>query len=164
MSRPDISFQASQSLHNFLQAKMRRYDVMIGVLEDGPSAKWKKEQKSLAGGPANKVAGRNKEVTLRALMAKWNAVYNLLLAPWRKADNKEVVEVIGRMAADMGTSGRQKQAFLSAVQAAVRNPITRGDYGKNSPEWAKAKGFNRLLINTGTLFNNIKARFKNYVS
>lgn len=161
MSRPDISFQASQSLHQFLQSKMRRYDVTVGVLEDGPSAKWKKEQKSLAGGPANRIAGQNKEVTLRALMAKWNAVYNLLLAPWRKADNKEVVEVIGRMAADIGTSGKQKQAFLNAVQAVVRNPILRGDYGDNSKEWAKAKGFNRLLINTGRLFQHIKARFKN---
>lgn len=161
MSEPDLQFQATESLYSFLQKRIRRYDVMAGVVEDGPEKKWKRERKDFHGGPANKTAGNSKKSTLREVFAKWNLRYQLLLAPLRAEGNKDVVEVIGRMVADLGTSGRQRQQFLNAVQALIRNPIMRGDYGKNSKEWAKAKGFNRLLINTGAMFNAIKARFKN---
>lgn len=163
MSKPDLEFLASERLTSFIGKRLGKYDVEVGVLEDGPEKNWKRQQKSFHGGPANKTAGNNKNETLRAVFAKWNLRYQLLLAPLRAAGNKDVVEVIGRMVADLGTLGKQKQQFLNAVQALIRNPIMRGDYGKNSKEWAKAKGFNRLLINTGAMFNAIKARFKNHV-
>lgn len=161
MSKPDLQFQASERLTSFIGKRLGKYEVEVGILEDGPEKKWKPEQKNFHGGPANKTAGNAKDSTLRDVFAKWNLRYQLLLAPLRAAGNKDVVEVIGRMVADLGTLGKQKQQFLNAVQALIRNPIMRGDYGKNSKEWAKAKGFNRLLINTGAMFNAIKARFKN---
>ncbi len=163
MSGQDVKFQAVERLNSFLSKRLGKYEVEVGLLEDAPAAKWKKERKRLAGGPANKEAGSDKNTTLREVFAHWAQVYNLLLAPLRAEGNKDVVEVIGRMVADLVTLGRQKQQFLNAVQALIRNPISRGDYGKNSKEWAKAKGFNRLLINTGKMFKNIKARFKNRV-
>lgn len=159
--KPDLQFLASERLTNFVGKRLGKYEVEVGILEDGPEKKWKREQKNLAGGPANKTAGTNKNVTLREVFAKWNLRYQLLLAPLRAAGNKDVEEVIGRMVADLGTLGRLKQQFLNAVQALIRNPITRGEYGRNSKAWAKAKGFNRLLINTGAMFKAIKARFKN---
>ena len=51
-----------------------------------------------------------------------------------------------------------RQRIINAVQAVVRNPILRGAYGKNSAKTAKTKGFNKLLMDTGQLFKNIKAR------
>jgi hypothetical protein len=48
--------------------------------------------------------------------------------------------------------------LTNAIQAIVRNPILRGDYGRNNLFTQKVKGFNRLMIDTGQFFNNIKAR------
>lgn len=163
MSKPDLEFLASERLRSFIGKRLGKHEVEVGVLEDGPEKKWKKQQKNFHGGPANKTAGNNDNETLREVFAKWNLRYQLLLAPLRAAGNKDVVEVIGRMVANMGTLGKQKQQFLNAVQALIRNPIMRGDYGRNNRKWAKIKGFNRLLINTGAMFNSIKARFKNHV-
>jgi hypothetical protein len=44
------------------------------------------------------------------------------------------------------------------LQAIVRNPILRGDYGKNKKETIKRKGFDRYMIDTGQFFNSIIAR------
>lgn len=43
------------------------------------------------------------------------------------------------------------------VQAIVRNPILRGDYGGNSELTKLKKGFDRLMIDSGQFFNSIRA-------
>lgn len=155
----DVKF-TPPNLGPMIQRDLNKYGVEVGILEDGPAAKWKKEQKRYAGGPANKIAGKDKSTTLAAVFRKFDMAFNLLLGPWRKPDNKDVVMTVGQMMADLSVSGHRRQQFLNASQAVVRNPILRGDYGQNSREWAKRKGFNRLLINTATMFKNIKARMK----
>lgn len=47
----------------------------------------------------------------------------------------------------------------NAGRALVRNPILRSRYGSNKASTAKEKGFNHYGMDTGTLFNNIKAEF-----
>lgn len=163
MSKPDLEFLASERLTSFIGKRLGKYDVEVGVLEDGPEKNWKRQQKSFHGGPANKTAGNNKNETLRAVFAKWNLRYQLLLAPWRNPDNQTVVTIVRRLTEALTKGGMPTNHLPNAVQGAIRNPIMRGDYGKNSKEWAKAKGFNRLLINTGAMFNAIKARFKKHV-
>lgn len=44
------------------------------------------------------------------------------------------------------------------LQAIVRNPIARGDYGRNKTRTAQRKGFNRLMIDTAQMFRAIKAK------
>jgi hypothetical protein len=44
------------------------------------------------------------------------------------------------------------------VQAIVRNPILRQDYGTNEARTADAKGFDRHLIDTSQMFRALKAR------
>jgi hypothetical protein len=44
------------------------------------------------------------------------------------------------------------------LQAIVRNPILRGDYGHNKKKTADAKGFDRHLFDTGQMFKAIKAK------
>lgn len=158
----DIDFKIDD-LGRFIQKDLDKYESEIGILEDKPAAKWKGPQRTLYGGPANKQAGQNKETTLRALMAKFNNTYNILLAPWQSAENKDVLRVIDRMVADINKGGKMKQSFLNAMQAVVRNPILRGDYGDNTKATEATKGFNRLMINTGKFFSNIKVRFTKHV-
>lgn len=147
-----------ESLNRFLNERLKRFDVNVGVQTDGPSAYAKNgvQAGQLAGGPRNRQAGQNKSVTLRALMQAFNVRYHLLLAPWRSAANKDVTRVVQEIARNLKTKGDLRR-FINASQAVVRNPLARGDYGDNSPWWAKIKGFNRLMINTGKFFNSIKA-------
>lgn len=158
----DIDFKIDD-LGLFIQKQLDKYESEAGILEDKPAAKWKDPQRTFYGGPANRQAGQNKETTLRALMAKFNATYNILLAPWQSAENKDVLVVVKKMAEDIAKGGRLKNDFINAMQAVVRNPILRGDYGDNTKETEKTKGFNRLMINTGKFFSNIKVRLTKHV-
>lgn len=158
MSTEPVTFHPPP-LGPFIQQELDKYGVEVGIFEDRPAANWKKEQKQFAGGPANKVAGKS-EASLQEIFKKFDVEFNLLLSPWRNPDNDDVVKLIGQMIADMSVNGNRRQPFLNAAQAVVRNPILRGDYGENSKEWAKKKGFNRLFINTATMFKAIIARMK----
>lgn len=154
----NTNWSTEQRINNFLNTRLKRFDVNVGVRTDGPSAYAKNGVRAgqLAGGPRNRQRGPNKAVTVRAIMEMFNERYNLLLAPWRAAANKDVTRVVEEIARSLRTPGDMRR-FLNAAQAVVRNPIARGDYGENSERWAKIKGFNRLLINTGKFFTSIKA-------
>ena len=156
----NVQFKASEKLARMLNTRLSGFDIEVGILQDGPVAKWKRERAGdLAGGPRNKQAGTSNQMTLRKQLGKFNVMYNLLLAPWRSKDNKDILVLIREMARSGLKAGGGRRRFLNAAQAVVRNPIARAEYGDNTAGWAKAKGFNRLLINTGRLFNSIKARF-----
>lgn len=128
-------------------------------MADGPEKKWKRERKNFYGGPANKIAGVDTKSNIREVFAKLNLRYQLLLAPWRNANSKEQVQVAKELVNSLNAGGKPTNAMRNAIQAVIRGPIQRGEYGNNSKGWAAIKGFNRLLINTGTLFRAIKARF-----
>lgn len=156
----NAKFHTSESLTRFLNTRLRGFDVEVGILENKPAAKWKHQQAGqLAGGPRNRQGGSNKEVSLQALMDKFNTAFNILLAPWRKESNKDIVLLIREMVRNLANKSDRRR-FLNTAQAVVRNPISRGEYGKNSAAWAHIKGFNRLMINTGRFFTAIRARFK----
>jgi hypothetical protein len=54
----------------------------------------------------------------------------------------------------------KRLGFETCLQAIVRNPILKGEYGRNSRLTQKIKGFNRYMIDTAQLFKNIKADVK----
>lgn len=145
-------------LKNEIIKRLGAYSVEVGILVDGPEkSAVAGTKKSFHGGPARK-SGKASGVSIRTVLEKFDAVYNLLYGAWARENNKDVAMVVKEMIVDMNKSTADKRRFLNAAQAVVRNPILRGDYGQNSPQTAKIKGFNRLLIDTGTMFNNIKAR------
>jgi hypothetical protein len=51
----------------------------------------------------------------------------------------------------------EKKRAENLLQAVVRNPMLRGDYGPNAPLTKKIKGFDRAMIDTAQLFKAIKA-------
>lgn len=156
----DIQIQLG-NLKGLVQADLDKFSVQVGVLEDKPAAKWKGPYRPFFGGKANKQAGLDKNITLRELLSKLEAVYNLLAGPWKDDGNKDVVEVTQEIQSSLAKSRAHvadRRRFENAAQAVVRNPILRGDYGHNSKVWQEKKGFDRLLINTGKLFSHIRAR------
>lgn len=150
------------NLKREIMRRMGSYEIEIGALTDRPERIAKKEQKRFFGGPANK-AGKNSNTTVRAVLQRMDAAFNLLLAPWSNPSNKNVALVLKEILVDMNKSHGDNKRIENAALTTVRNSILRGEYGSNSPETIKQKGFDRLLINTGTMFSSIKARLKKRV-
>lgn len=159
----DIAFVAKQKLSVFLPKNLNRYTVQAGVLEDKPAAKPAEGTTRRPMGEVRKRKGQAQGVSLRDLMAKFNTSYNILLAPWRNPNNKEVAQVVDDIAKDLNHKGRWLARIKAGVQAVIRNPIKRKEYGSNTQATQKRKGFDWLFVQTGKLFENIKVEFLNRV-
>lgn len=158
-----INSKASLKLDGRLakQAKgaIERYNFDVGVIHDRQHMKAGKGQKNLAGGPSRKISRKASGLTIAEVseeVRKQTGV-NFYTRPFRSKKNRELVRFV-RDFFQVVSGRKQAKQLENSLQAIVRNPIMRGDYGSNKSLTAKIKGFNRLLIDTGQLFKAIKAR------
>lgn len=151
----DRSFKAE------VRKKIERHLFDVGVLENRPHrAPAPGALKTLAGGPARRASGRVAGTT--ASVAKFVQA-RLHTDIFRRAIRKPKNRDIARFATAFfktALRGENPNRAVNLMQAIVRNPILRGDYGRNSASAAKSKGFSRLFIDTGQLFRAIRARTK----
>lgn len=142
--------------------------MQVGVFNNiprkAPDSGKKTRLGTLAGGPIR--LGRKASMsTSTEVASELQAKYHWLDRPFRASSiqSKETIafsnyflQCIAAGKKDASTLKR----IANLIQAIVRNPITRGEYGGNSVEWAKIKGFNRLLFDTGQFFKSIIAKVK----
>ncbi len=155
------SVKINGKFRKHLKGVIERRNFEVGVLQDRPHkipAKGK-GTKTLAGGPARKIGRKSSEFTISEVSnrVRKQTGINFYTRPFRMKQNKEIIRFVKVFFNSLTGRGTTKQ-LENALQAIVRNPITRGDYGKNKGLTAKIKGFNRLLIDTGQLFKAIRAR------
>lgn len=151
-----------------LARRIEGVEFEVGVLEEKPHMQpvdqglyGVPQLKNYAGGPVRKTSRVPGDSTTGEVlvqnMERMNR--NILLEPFQKK-NSDILKftnyflryIVGR---DQ-TSGVKRIENL--LQAIVRNPILRQEYGKNTPQTADAKGFDRLLFDTGQMFKAIRAR------
>ncbi len=171
-----------------VRARIERFDLNVGIIEDGPHrnplTKKEIEGKNLsaikraakadkatpakfhaignyAGGPVRK-AGRKIGGTLSEVSksVREKLGINFYTAPFRKPSLKsvELQRFLKAFVAYVRDDKSGVRRIENTMQAVVRNPILRGEYGSNSTAAANTKGFDRLLIDTGQLFKAIIAR------
>lgn len=160
-----------KGLDQVLQGKFDKYQFQVGILQNkqhyAPARKlvgfrngnpvYEKSWYNFAGIQLLR-AGNKVDGTLKGVAKEMDEAYKWLRRPWEISKNKDLIGIIHYIVEDI--NGREnKQRILNGIQAVVRNPILRGDYGKNSRKRAKEKGFNKLMMATGQFFKNIKARF-----
>lgn len=164
-----VSFRIKLDRRFEAQAKGRieKFYFDVGVLEDRPHkapVSQKKGLKSFAGGPARKVGRKNYGLTVADVSERLRKEtrINFYTRPWKMKKNADLVLFVRSFMRIISQGGklREKKRLENALQAIVRNPILRGDYGSNSAATQKTKGFNRLMIDTGQLFRAIKARVR----
>ena len=156
-----------KGLSKMIEGELGKYKFQVGILENKPhylpaqgDATLTRGQNiyySYAGLKLRKPSSFRYSGTLFSVAKDMDEAFKWLRKPFMLRSNADVLAVL-KYVVDNLNGKDSKQRIINAVQAVVRNPIMRGNYGKNSAKTSKAKGFNKLLMDTGQLFKNIKAR------
>jgi hypothetical protein len=169
-----LQIELSKKFQNKLRAKVNKYVFEVGVLDPSkPHYEPKKDDATLtgndpsmsanittyAGGPIRK-ASRAPTSTVGAVgkAMREHIGGNYLIDPFKKKD-----DAVNRMIKDFFKLifGKSKIRRLeNLLQAVVRNPILKGQYGSNLRYTVQVKGFDRYGFNTGQWFKSIKAKVK----
>lgn len=162
-----MKIQIDKRLKKTLKGTFEKYDFDVGVLTDKDHYQPKRGVRGLkgqdvlkiyAGGPARMQSRKKSSMNMSQLSEhiRKNLGINYLTEPFKKksSDIIKFANEFFRLA--LGKS--QKRRCENLLQAIVRNPILRGEYGNNSPLTIKIKGFDRFLIDTAQFFKNITAR------
>lgn len=115
---------------------------------------------TLAGGPARRLGKKSPQSVAQVSedLRKRTGI-NFYTKPFRSKGNRDILKFVRRFMEVCSGRGQVRQ-LENLLQAIIRNPIVRGDYGGNSDATAKSKGFNRFMIDTGQLFKAIVAKVK----
>ena len=161
-----MNIEIGKSWSKKLQGRVEKYQFEIGVLDDHEYRNAKNTPRFddpqlgyYAGGPIRKTENSKSDKTVGQIlvdnMKRLNI--NLLTDPFHRK-NSEILrftDAFLRMVAGKNISIRRIENLLQAI---VRNPILRGDYGNNSAITADEKGFDRHLIDTAQTFKAIKVK------
>lgn len=107
--------------------------------------------------------GRPSNVTIADISNFMRRKVNFYREPFRNRNSRDLIRFANsfvKFALANGGISANRRRLENLLQAIVRNPILRGDYGSNTPGQVRRKGFNRFLIDTGQLFKAIKARVR----
>lgn len=165
------AIKLSKGFRRRIEGRFSKYEFEVGVLNDGPHYRPQDSGalsqygignlKTLAGGPARKQTREPSGLSIADVSEenRKHLGFNYIRAAFRNrysADLLKFSDTFFKLAFGRGQIKRAE----NLLQAIVRNPITRGDYGVNTRATADIKGFDRLMIDTGQLFKALKARIK----
>lgn len=141
---------------------LNNQSVRVGILEDKKASgiNWKRGMRKNKNGikmwcKKNTSTGE----TLNDLLSKMEKQRGVLSKALSLAENKELIKVTN-LFAKMEKTELDIKSLQNACKAIVKNPILRGDYGKNSKKWIEKKGFDKYGIATGKTFDNIGAIYR----
>lgn len=150
-----------------LAGRVNGFEFEVGVLEDKPHYDpvetkmfGEAQTKNYAGGPARKQTRTAGPLTTAEVlienMKRMNI--NILLRPFQEKNSDILKFTDAFLKLVVRRPGINIKRVENLLQAIVRNPILRQEYGENSAATADAKGFNRKLIDTAQMFKAIQAR------
>lgn len=164
----DLKF--GNSFQRIMKQRIEGYEFEVGILSDGPHRNPVYtpiyQQPNLGNYAGDKVRKTTNQVgplsKAEIFIENMKRMgVNLLTNPFKSKSNSEIRKFTRdflRFAFKRGVSQRRLENLLQAI---VRNPILRQDYGPNTSATADSKGFDRHLIDTGQMFKSIRARLKN---
>lgn len=142
--------------------QIKGFEFEVGILKDQPHALAQKgATKNFARGPARKIArGKEGKASIGEIL-----IYNMkrtntdfLREPFKDktSDIMRFTKEFLKLA--FNHKGVNIKRVENLLQAVVRNPILKLDYGSNSSQAQKTKGFNRHLFDTAIMFKAIRAK------
>ena len=163
-----------KSFAKVLKNRLEGYEFEVGVLDDKTHLEPKSEggvyeYGVYAGGPIRKPGrktGKNFVGPSRPLPSTGEVLIanmerlgiNILARPFEETSS-DIIKFTTAFLRSAVARGSMKRVE-NLLQAVVRNPILRGEYGKTSRATADEKGFDRPMIDTAQMFKAIKAKVK----
>lgn len=143
-----------------ISKEIGNYNFEVGILSDQPKKMRKKgSSKNYAGLKVSAIGKTSPKVSLAQVAKYTDNQFKWLKKPFTLSKNKEVIAVVKEIASQVfSKKSTDNKRLENAVQAVIRNPILRGDYGSNALSTIKQKGFNKLGIDTAQMFKAIKAK------
>lgn len=164
-----MRLELDRRFQNKVKGRVERYRFEVGVLQDAQYKLPKRGERgkkgrdviaNYAGGPVRKKSRKDSGLSISEV-SKENRDrlgVNYLLEPFKK-DSSDIMKFVKEFF-KLVTGTSQGKRLTNLLQAVVRNPILRGEYGTNSTVTRRIKGFNRPMIDTAQLFKAIKAKVK----
>jgi hypothetical protein len=155
-----MKIQLDKRFKKNAQGIFEKYSFQVGVLDDRPHKQPGKGLKSYAGGPARKTSGKASGMSIADVseaLRKRTGI-NFYTKPFESVKNNKDILAFTKEFFNLCAGRSQPRRAETLLQAIVRNPILRGDYGKNTKVTAQIKGFNRFMIDTAQLFRAITAK------
>lgn len=150
-----------------VKRKIDGYEFEVGILQDKPHYDpvyhGLFEEPSLskyAGGPIRDKSNQLGPLTTGQILIKnmERLQRNILLEPFRKKNSDILAFTSYFLKFIFSKPGVNPNRLTNLLQAIVRNPILRKEYGNNSRATIENKGFDRHLFDTGEMFKSIKAK------
>lgn len=149
-----------------LQGRFGKYNFEVGILDDGPHKVAMTGEagkgggdvvSNYAGGFVRKKSRKSSGTISEVSKANRERLgINFYKEPFERK-NSEIMKFT-KAFFKLAFGKTEKKRAENLLQAVVRNPILRGDYGSNSGLTIMIKGFDRHMIDTGQMFKAIKAR------
>lgn len=144
---------------NRTKARFEKTKFEVGILRDkayrDPRSK-KAGHTTISGMKARKRKATSS--TTIARVSRWLRIRtNFLRAPFEKTRSKEMRILVRSLQLFINkkiTPGTLK----TAIEQVVLRPFNRKAYGGNAPSTIRTKGFSRMGLDTGQVYQNIKAR------
>jgi hypothetical protein len=157
----DLSLKLDRRFEKQARGVFEKYEFTCGVLVDRPHKNpvgKKRGLKNFAGGPSRRIGFRStKSIAEVSEDLRKHTGINFYTHPFRSRKNKDILKFI-KSFFDLCAGRTNVRQTENLLQAVVRNPILRGDYGHNTEATAKQKGFDRFMIDTAQLFQAIRAK------
>jgi hypothetical protein len=150
----------SKDIAKKMTKKIGLYKFEVGILENAPKKLRKKgATKNYAGLRVSGSGKASPKVSLTEVAKYTDNQFKWLKKPFKIIQNKEVIAVVKELCGQVfAKKSIDNNRLQNAVQAVIRNPILRGDYGNNKASTIKQKGFNKLGIDTAQMFRAIRAK------
>lgn len=156
----------SKSLQKKLQGTFEKYDFEVGIIDDKDykapvefnhaQTNQSEVLTKYAGATVRKASRTNTGKTVAQLSEANREKYDYLMAPFRKRDaaiNKLIKDFFS-----FAFGKSEKKRLENTLQAVVRNPILRKDYGPNTSATQRHKGFDHVMMDTAQFFKAIQAK------
>lgn len=150
-----------------LKGDIEGFDMQVGVLDDKVHMQPVQhglletpQLRSYAGGPIRRTSRQPGESTVGEVLVEnmKRLNINILQKPFQDESSDILKFTREFLKLAMRRPGTSIKRIENLLQAVVRNPILKQEYGANKPYTADNKGFDRHLFDTGQMFKAIRAR------
>ncbi len=158
----------SKTLKKNLQGTFNKYEFEVGITEDKPHkmpVEWNSTQTNnsevltkFAGATVRKASRKNSDKTVAQVSKEMRQKYDYLVAPFKKKD--AAIQKLIRDFFNFAFGRSEMKRLENTLQAVVRNPILKKQYGSNTKATQNHKGFDHVMMDTAQFFKAIKAKVK----